>query len=523
LTEDRTDIWKLYERGRDHHNRAMMYSDTDRAHRFFEGDQWYGLESGGETLPVYNFIQPTCEYKIAMVALKSMAIRYTSPGGGDRLASVACASLGRMAAQTWEQTRMDKRLWEIVREACIAGDSYLYFYDGGRSSQLVDNVDLYLSDEQQRDLQKQSYLILYERRPVGDVKADARKNGLSEDDIAGIAPDADSADLLGDAKNEVKTDEGKCSCLLYLTRRDGEVRYARTTKTVVYQPETAVPGMTLYPVAGFVWAPKKGSARGKGEVSQLIANQIECNRLLARRMVSTKLSAFPKPVFSSSAIANPDDIDAIGAKIEIQGGVQKVADAFAYIQPAAISGDAHALQQELISVTQRMASTGDAALGNVNPEQASGAAIVAARDQSAIPLNEQSAMLRQFVEDVARVWLDMACAYNPDGIVASDNGEPVSISPRTLRELRLNVRVDVSPIDPFSKYAQEQHLLGLLQGGAISFEEFVGALDDDASVPKGKLTEIVRQRGDAEPPQAPGALARLLGQGGDPDGQTVQM
>ena len=52
----------------------------------------------------------------------------------------------------------------------------------------------------------------------------------------------------------------------------------RSTKTVVYQPETRIEGMTLYPIAGYSWKPKKGSARGEGDVWDKIPNQISINK-----------------------------------------------------------------------------------------------------------------------------------------------------------------------------------------------------------------------------------------------------
>jgi hypothetical protein len=112
-----------------------------------------------------------------------------------------------------------------------------------------------------------------------------------------------------------------------MTKRDGGLCFARATRTVVYQPETAVEGMSLYPVASLVWMRKKGSARGNGEVTQLIPNQIAVNRLLARREISTKMTAFAKPVYSSTAIVNAEDVSKVGAAREVQGGVPRVGDA----------------------------------------------------------------------------------------------------------------------------------------------------------------------------------------------------
>ena len=74
LTE--TQIWQKYRRGVEHHNRLNLYANTEKAFRFYEGDQWNGV-SGADELPVYNFIAPTVEYKTAMVSMQQMQIVYT--------------------------------------------------------------------------------------------------------------------------------------------------------------------------------------------------------------------------------------------------------------------------------------------------------------------------------------------------------------------------------------------------------------------------------------------------------------
>ena len=206
------------------------------------------------------------------------------------------------------------------------------------------------------------------------------------------------------------------------------------------------------------------------------------------------MTAFARPVYSSTAISNAEDIDTVGAPLEVRGPVQRVQDAFAYIAPSPMSSDAKNLQDELINMTRDLAGAGDAALGNINPERASGAAIIAVRDQQAIPLNEQVAMFRQFVEDIALIWYEMWTVYHPDGLEVSIDGVSQVIPAEELREMKVGVRVDVSPRNPFSKYAQEQSLQNLFTAGAISFEEFVEALDDDSSTPKAKLQEIVKRR-----------------------------
>ena len=87
-----TDIWRKYQAGKDHHNKANMYTLTEKCHRFYEGDQWHGLQSGDEELPVLNFIKPICRYKIVMVAMNDTAILF-SPMDNDPKKAEICDCL----------------------------------------------------------------------------------------------------------------------------------------------------------------------------------------------------------------------------------------------------------------------------------------------------------------------------------------------------------------------------------------------------------------------------------------------
>ena len=73
--------------------------------------------------------------------------------------------------------------------------------------------------------------------------------------------------------------------------------------------------------------------------------------------------------------------------------------------------------------------------------------------------------------------------------------------------MRVDVRVDVSPASPYSKLAQEAGLRELFQMQAITFEEYVEALGEDASLPKAKLQDILHKRAVQTRAQAKGAQA----------------
>ena len=113
-----------------------MYTLTEKCHRFYEGDQWHGLQSGDEELPVLNFIKPICRYKIAMVAMNDTAIIF-SPMDDDPQKAEICDALTEFAAAQWEKGKLDSKKWAVVKNACITGDHYLYCFDDRKPSNSV--------------------------------------------------------------------------------------------------------------------------------------------------------------------------------------------------------------------------------------------------------------------------------------------------------------------------------------------------------------------------------------------------
>lgn len=511
---DATKIWERYQKGVTNHNKNSFYTDTETYYNMVEANQWSGLESGNELFPNHDFISSIINHKTAMVAMNQVSINYsaTNIGEDQKLYNAACVLLNEYAREKWELTKMDVKDWDIVTQACITGDSYLFFFNSDLNSQIIDRTNIYLSDEQEPDIQKQRRIILYERRLVVDVREDAKENGVDEQEIESIMSDDDTDTLPEAGKIEVDG-EDKCSCLLQLEKKSDGIYISRSTKNVVYQSETKIDGLTLMPIAKMMWSSKRGSSRGIGEVKRLLNNQINSNKLLAIRYQNNKMTGYPRPVYNSDSVSNPEDITKVASPIKIKGmAVSKIRDVFDYIAPQAMSSDGKQLQDELINMSRELANAGDSAVGNINPEQASGAAIIAVRDQQAIATTKQAAFHKQFIEDVASIWLDFLRAYNPNGLTVpiEVDGElsEALIPAEILTNLQTNIRIDVSPVNPFSKFAREQALENALAQGHISFEEYVEALDEDGTAPKGKFEEILENR-----PQ----MADPMMGGGDPN------
>jgi len=508
-----TDIWDKFERGKRYLESTDLSGRTERAYRFYTGDQWHGIETGGEELPMANFIKPIVRYKVATICQKAMTAHFNPKDRADREAAAAAEHLNRLFSMNWELGKMDMVTRQMVKDGAIAGDSYIFFGDGGevQKGQMIDNVNIFFGDEKTNDIQQQPYIIIRERRFVKDVRAEAEKNGIKDEAELGlIREDNEDWDELGEKGDiDYDEDEGKCVSLLYLYRDDdGFIHTVKSVRNLIYQPDRAIiainhdedgneikTGLKMYPIVSFLWEERKNSARGISEVEYLIPNQLEVNKTLARRALTVKNVSYPKTVVNSHAVRNIDDIYKAGAVIEVDdANVQGIGSIIGYLNATSVAPDAKNLSDELMINTRELAGAGDAATGAIDPTKASGTAIIAVRDQSALPLNEQMARMRQFVEDVALVWFDIWRAYNPDGIKESDNEGEIEVTGGMLEELEFNVFIDVTDRDAYSRYAEEQAIGELFGRGAISFEEYVSLLREDSIVPKAKLMEVIEKR-----------------------------
>ena len=189
-------------------------------------------------------------------------------------------------------------------------------------------------------------------------------------------------------------------------------------------------------------------------------------------------------------------------------GQKRASDVFMTTSPAQMSSDSEKFQSELITYSRELNNAGDSVTGNVNPESASGKAILAVQNAQNQPLNDQLMGLKTFIENIARIWLEMWKVYASDGLtVEVEEADPITgefylktetIPPYILEMLSASVKVDITPKGAFDKYAQELSLENMFIQGKISFEEYVEALDADSVMPKPKLEKILKKRQEAQ-------------------------
>lgn len=506
-TDKFTDIWHKYERCKEYMDGKGIVAKTERNWNFYVGKQWEGCKTGGQELPMLNFVKPIVQYKVSSVAQNSMTAVYSDIGGDPNMAPVY-EKLNAYWQQCWEKSKMTNTSWRAIKNAAIQGDSYVYWHDGDTLNPptVVDNSCVYMSDENIDSIQDQEFIIIQERWSLAAAKEHAKKNGVSSEKMKLIVTDDDTKDQI---YNREEVDD-KVTVLFYMEKKNGVVHSGRSTKMVIIEPVEsiesrkggeAVSGLSIYPIIPYVWEPVPNSARGVSEVEQLIPNQLELNKTLARRSMAVSIGAYPRLAYDANAIQNPEDLNKVGVAIAVQGGnAQSINQMISYLNATNISSDADKLSEDLLQITKDLAGATDYALGNVNPEQASGTAIIAVRDSAQVPLTEQVARFRQWVEDVSLLWLDLWIAYNPKGVTFMSQDEmtgqevPVTISQDELKGLTPTVRIDVSPDNQWTKLAEQQTLDNMLMNQQITLEEYVECTPDNSSVPKAKLKAVLEKR-----------------------------
>jgi hypothetical protein len=547
-----TPIWELYEKGRNYHRMVGIYVDTDRNYRFYNGNQWEGAKLG-EIEPVQkNFIKPIVKYKVSVIHDNLYAIvyssqNYTNPSFRET-AERYCDMLNGYASRVWERDKLDFKGRRITKDAAINDEGIVYVdFDREKMipvNEIIKKNDIYYGNENDDDIQSQPYILMRRRMPVVNAIEFALNKGMSRDKVSYIIGDNDTFEESGDAAKQELDDMVTIVYKLY--KQNESVHFSIATRWVTIAEDIDL-GIALYPIAHFVWEEKEGSARGEGEVRYLIPNQIEVNRTEARRVLTVKYQAYPQKVYDATKIANPDALLTTGGIIRTNGQpVEDIHKIVGTIPPAQMSTDVVKLQEDLINFTRDLAGAGDTATGQVNPESASGRAILAVQQASQAPMTEQKESYKNFIEDLARIWLEYLIAYSENGVDLEEKvtdpmtGEEtiriVNVPQSALEQLQATVKIDITPKSVYDRFAQEQTLENFLVQGLFSverlqeFEAYVEALDDDSVAPKAKLKQILDRMKETQKRIAEiEAEAQMMQQRAqqflmeDPDGQASQI
>ena len=489
MNDSLSKTWLQYEAGKDYKRRIGLYRTVRQNDRFYRGDQWYMVEAGNLPKPVFNVVKRVVDYLICSVVPQKVDISYldeSSPYLTDRDGSKRiCKILNNNAKYRWEKQKMDSILYRLASDAAISGDGVIYCYwnndmggDGNYvgdiQTDVIDNVNVFVSDVNKSDIQSQDYIILCGRTSVMSLRREAKQNGVADLDVLKIVADkTDDFERGGDyASVELEgDDEEKVTYLIKFWREDGKVCFEKSTRNcVINRVKTPC---SLYPVAYFNWQNTKNCFHGTSAVSGMIANQKYINRAYAMVMKHMSDTAFSKVIYDKSKI--PEWSNEVGEAIAAIG-TTNVSDAVSVLGVGKLQDDYLEFLQSVVASTKEMNGATETALGNVNPQNTS--AILAIQAASQIPLKLTRAALYQCIEDVANIWADMLISYfAKDRLVPmiDANGDYIAenFSSNDFDHSKFYATVKVEEASTYSTSVVIGILDKLLDKGFISMEQYV--------------------------------------------------
>ena len=155
-----TEEWELYEKGKEYHHAIGLYDHVNTNERFYRGDQWEGVQSGGLPTPVFNLFRRIIDFFVSTVQSGAVKLRFSAetPSASEEARdSDMTDKLGRIVDFRWDKQKMDTLLANALRDAAVTGDAVCYTYwdpavktgqafTGDFVSVLVDNTNVFFGN-----------------------------------------------------------------------------------------------------------------------------------------------------------------------------------------------------------------------------------------------------------------------------------------------------------------------------------------------------------------------------------------
>lgn len=554
-----TSLWKDRENARQYLAQTGLANNLPLFVRFYEGDQWAAPTQATKNIPRIsaNIIKMICRNKKA--AILSSPVRIIYRAEDDQSAE----EFTRFSDYIQKEIGQD----DIDKSAVSSGvkkGTYVYHYywdaeargknghlPGGLRCELIDPLNIYFSNPNERDEQKQKWIMIESREEIDTVKAKADegvdKNTITEDDV--------------ESRYNTKEQEGTpmCTVLTRYFRKNGEVYCEKATKSVVVNKAFAItpdiesaktqieenatysgngedPANTslpdkkdvgaetitektkawLYPVVVGNYEPRDDSIYGLGEVEGLVSNQKAINLILSMAVYNIEQTAWSKKVVHPDALRNQRINNDPG---QVLTDYSKTGNGIRNLEGQQIPSSIIPLVDTITSITRTVTGSSEVMTGETIGANMSGAAIAQLQSQALLPVEDlrdtfwnvkkkQGLVLGQFYklyyakEDY--LYEDDVYDTLQDGSVRTDLlGSPVkkkiqrrgTFDSSLYREMDFDVVVEATAGTKSSVAGDISALETLFNHGDISAKTFIELYPEGALSNK---TELVKKLGEQE-------------------------
>lgn len=486
-----TDEWRLYENGRDYNNKLGYYAKTDLNYRMYNNDQWVGVVTNGLPKYTFNICKSAINYFISFICSQKVKMQYSAQNIPDEptepqqiLIKDFTKLMSDAADLKWEKDKMDFMLRELLIDCACAGDMAVHVYwnpkiktgqleQGDFETEMVDGVNIMFGNPNNRKVESQPYILIVGRELTSKLKNEAKENKVEQYLIDSIMPDEENtyqAGKFGKVELDSKSDNtGKTLYVIKYWKENDTVYWSKSTKNCQIVKKVDL-GISRYPVAWANWEAIKNCYHGNPVIEGMIDNQIGINQLFAMVAYWMKKMAFGSVIYDSTRIT--DFSNKLGQAFKANGPVGgSQGEIIKQLEAGNFNAAILQVIDMAIKYTKEFIGANDTLLGQVNPEQASGTAIISTAKQASMPLGNIQAARDQFVEDLGLIWgefmlkkyKDRQLPYKQDGNVMM-----ADFSTENMGDILLQCNVDVGPSTYWSEIAGLQSLDNLLKSGQIN-------------------------------------------------------
>ena len=464
-------IWDEYLKGEDYHQQIGLHEIVKRNEKFYEGEQWEGVNAPDLEKPVINVFKRAVTYLGSQVIGSDVGI-HLEPFGKSGEISELCDILNTEILRAVEITKAKTKNLDVIKDAAITGDGVLYAWfdpDKGKFGEIeienIDNEKVIFRNPFEHDVQKQRSVIIVKRMMLDDARDLARANGLPEDEIERIQPD-ERADYSGERKDIGRS---LTTVLLRFWKEDGVVWFSESTNEIFIRKPTKTKAK-LYHIAWMPWEKRRDSYHGTAVMTPYIQNQIYINKMWALAMVYSSKMAWPQRFYDATKIRG-NLTNKVGQAIGVAGDPKS---AIYFDSPAGnMSAQVLELVERTIRYTRESLGVNEAALGDVKPENTS--AIIAAAEQTAAPLMFQKLANHQLWEDLVHIIIDIIREMygvreiyrEVELLDGTKEKQAMDFDFSSIDYDSFDIRVDIGPASYWSQLMQVQTMDAFFKNGII--------------------------------------------------------
>ena len=185
-------VWNEYLRGEDYHQQIRLHEIVKRNEKFYEGEQWEGVNAPDLEKPVINIFKRAVTYLGSQIVSSDVGINL-EPFGAKGETSELCEILNTEIQRAVEITKAKSKNIDVIKDAAITGDGVLYAWfdpEKGERGEIelenIDNEKVIFRNPFEHDVQKQRSVIIVKRMMLEDAKDLARANGVPEEEVENI-------------------------------------------------------------------------------------------------------------------------------------------------------------------------------------------------------------------------------------------------------------------------------------------------------------------------------------------------